>query len=472
MAQPGLQVAKPVVTQDKYYIPARIMSGVGRVEGKVEGKRFTDEELAELLPAGLEAETPFLFPAMVSNTLLDSFFTHMSPLTLQNFAREMGVGVAFLDSHRTGRLPVGYSYNGEFTDYRPAQGGDASGAMGFFYVTRGISLGADHSYATTDDYIRAIKTAVVRDVSVGFFGGKWLCDLCGEDYWAGRCPHVAGMEYEIATEGLRLATVAIDDAHLTEVSAVYDGATPGAVIHKIEQRWKHGEIGRAEQQLIQVRFGISLPEPVFQIAATGGPDISKNRSTDMPKLDDADVDVNDAGGAPAPDTDTPDVATPDAQAGEPAVDVVEAEAVLAAVEEARAFLPADSREVSRPDVVRALTTKLTTADQETVRVQQEVTALREQVATLTPLAEDGRAYRKNLIEETISEGVRVLGDSFPAEVYRNMLDTATIAHIQQVRQSFVDKAADRFPGGRQLNGKDGQSEPQPRRVQIPAEAYK
>jgi hypothetical protein len=461
MAQ-ALAIAKPVVSQDKFYIPARIMAGTG----KVEGKRFTDEELAAFLPDDLTAESPFLFPAMVSNSILDAYYTHMSEKTLRNFAAEMGVGVAFLDSHRTGRLPVGYSYNGEFINYRPAQGGEAFGAMGLFYVTRSISLGADHSYSTTNDYIRAIETRVVRDVSVGFHGGKWGCDLCGEDYWAGRCPHVAGMEYEIAAEGLRLATVEIDDAHLSEVSAVYDGATPGAAIHKVEQRWNRGEIGRAEREQIQNRFGIALPEIPFQIAAAGGKDISK-RSTDMPKPEDEVV----AGveETPAPDAvPTADQAAPDA---EPTVDVAEAEAVYAAVEEARAALPANSREVSRTDVVRTLASKLTAAVQDNTRIQQEADALREQVATLTPLAEDGRAYRVHLIEETLAEGVRVLGEAFPSEVYRNMLETATIDHIQQVRQSFVTKAADRFPGGRQLNGSAGQGDQQPRRAKVPPQAH-
>lgn len=469
MAQ-ALAIAKPVVSQDKYYIPARIMTGTGRVEGK----RFTDEELAAFLPDDLTAESPFLFPAMVSNSILDAYYTHMSEQTLRNFAAEMGVGVAFLDSHRTGRLPVGYSYNGEFINYRPAQGGEAFGAMGLFYVTRSISLGADHSYSTTNDYIRAIETRVVRDVSVGFHGGKWGCDLCGEDYWAGRCPHVAGMEYEIAAEGLRLATVEIDDAHLSEVSAVYDGATPGAAIHKVEQRWNRGEIGRAEREQLQNRFGIALPEIPFQIAAAGGKDISNSRSTDMPKPEDEVVNGADDTPAPAPEAAAGAAQdAPEAEAAEATVDVAEAEAVYAAVEEARAALPANSREVSRTDVVRTLASKLTAADQENTRIQQEADALREQVATLTPLAEDGRAYRVHLIEETLAEGVRVLGDAFPSEVYRNMLETATIDHIQQVRQSFVTKAADRFPGGRQLNGSAGQGDPQPqpRRGKIPAQAH-
>lgn len=447
------------------HLPARVILDSNLIQ------RVNVEELRQALPEslGLDADSIFLFPALVSNGGLDAYYTRMSPKTLANFAAALEAGVAFLDSHHTGRLPVGYSYSGQLVDYADAQSRSQTGVMGLFYITRGIRFGANHSYATTDDYIRAIESSTVRDVSVGAYGGRWLCDICGQDYWGGQCSHILGMTYE-TDGGLTVATLTIDDAELSEVSAVYDGATPGATILKVEQRMKRGLIGNDEQDAIERQLGIRFTPFVL---STDGLSIPQTRSGFMTlPTDQLQVD------AAVPQDVAAEVATDAADGAQPditnAADGVEVQEIAAELDALRT-LAGQGDNASRIDVLRTIRAKLQSASDTLTQREREVTELRQQVADLGPLAEDGRTYRQDLIEGTISEGARAIGDGFPEGVYRNMLAQATIAEIKQVRESFVQKSATVFPGGRQTIANAQPSAPDKAvktgRKHTPAEAY-
>ena len=462
--------AKADQERGKLRIPARIFPVFPQGQS---GLRVTEEELKASLPDALDnSPDVFLFPALASNSGVDAYFTRMSAKTLANFAQALETGVAFLDSHNTGRLPVGYSYSGRLMPYTDDRGQEHTGSLGMFYVYPGITFGAGHSYATTDDYIKAIRAAIIRDVSVGFFGGDWICDIDGKDYWGGECEHVAGMPYEVAPDTFRIATVTIDDAQLTEVSAVYDGATPGATIQKVEQRWLNGQIGKEEREAIQSRFHSPLPAS-FKVSMNGL--ALPTRSAAMPITEQVE-EIEGAGAAGAADTVEDAVEEEATAAVEQVFEAEEAEEIAEELEETIRVLKASggqNREFSRPDALRVLRDKYVEQGDLLRQQAAEVIDLRQQVAGLTPLAEDGRTYREDLIEQTIAEGVRALGEAFPQDVYRDMLTHAAIAHIKQVRQSFVDKAAATFPGGRQTEaskGKGGDGQQQPA-FKIPAEAY-
>ncbi|MCO5181111.1 MAG: hypothetical protein M9896_13810 [Candidatus Promineofilum sp.] len=58
----------------------------------------------------------FYFTAEISSTSLDSYFTHMDPSTLRNFARDAATGVSLLDSHDSYKLGIGYSAAGRYEE--------------------------------------------------------------------------------------------------------------------------------------------------------------------------------------------------------------------------------------------------------------------------------------------------------------------------------------------------------------------
>jgi len=431
-------------------IPARIgyKPGYESLSGRAE---------ANLLPSmgeDVDLETLFTFPAIISNTRVDSYFTRMSPRTLNGFVRSLKEGVPFLDSHNTFRLPIGRSYNG----YKDESRG-LSEAVGYFFIRKGINLGGGHSYATTNDYATAIDSRIITAVSVGFTGGEWSCDICGNDYWSEDCTHVAGMTY-----GDQTATVTIDGANLAEVSAVWEGATPGATIQKALLAQEAGVLTQTQVRVLSDRFGVQLP-PKSKAVPVRSEGMKKRIAEDVVTADAGqaeDVVTADAGQADAGQAE--DVVTADAgqaDAGQ-AEDVVTADAGQADAGQAEDVVTADPELIA--DYERALSAMreafgedVETLGEGVARLIAEAGGLREaagslrsEVARLTDLAAIGETYRADLIAETLSEGVRVQGVNFPEDAYKALLQGAGIPQIKAIRASFTIQTEGVLPSGAQV----------------------
>jgi len=219
---------------------------------------LTPEQARELIQADVGDADPFVWRAEISSDRLDAYFTRMNERTLRNFAADAGAGVTFLDSHNARQLGYGQSITGTFEI-----DGEISRVLSDFYTVPGIRFGSGLSYASTDDFIRAVRSRLARDVSVGFYGGDMICDICGNSFYDWRdCPHWPGVEYPVGEQGEQtvLATFEIDDAHLAEVSAVYDGATPEAMIVKARQQAGAGELEPRVARVLEVNYRIK-PEP-------------------------------------------------------------------------------------------------------------------------------------------------------------------------------------------------------------------
>ena len=383
------------------------------------------------LPAGLP-DGAFVREMEISSTRLDSYFTHMMASTLQNFAQEAKEGRSFLDSHDGGKLGLGYTFGGEL-----AIEGDNALAVANFYTVPGIRFGGQHSFASTDDFIKAVEARIVRDVSVGFHGGRWVCDICGGDYFRySQCNHFAGVEYEQTGEDgvtkRTLATVGIHDAHLSEVSAVFDGATPGAMIRKAQAGVRDGQLKGEALVFLEQRYRVPL---------LSTPD--NWRGVDLPKEkpgESAGRDKSAAGGRNS--------------LGDSTMETVElnVDAIRAALGVGMTDNPIESA-----DNALALMRKVA-----------------KELARLTPLADDGRAYRDDLVAQALAEGVRAQGEGFPQETYRAMLTDAPLDHIKQIRDQFAAQAAKQLPTGRQTTEEDEQEREQPQSEpeSVPAAAFR
>lgn len=176
------------------------------------------------------------FSAEISNDLLDSYYTTMDRSTLRNFRDDSKSGVAFLEGHDTRRINLGRTFDARLNKLE-----DRQRVIADIFTVRDINFSSNVSFASTNDFIRSIEQELVADVSVGFYGGRWECDICQKelfDFWAwlgGRdeeemcLEHWPGYTYEVEGRS-ELATATIKDANLSEVSVVYDGATPEAQI--------------------------------------------------------------------------------------------------------------------------------------------------------------------------------------------------------------------------------------------------
>lgn len=525
-------------------------------------------EQAALDPTALEQHPPYFFRAQISNSHLDAYFTRMADSTLRNYAADAAAGVPFQNSHNTRALGFGRSLTGR---YIGKQGNGVARVEADFFTTRGINLAG----FTSDDWITALQLGIVRDVSVGFSGGRTVCSICGGDMdaWAwlfrdddrDACFHVPGETYpRKGPDGkplkgeLDTATGTIEDAHLVEVSTVYRGATPGAAVLKAARMADAGLVPPDMARRLETRFRIALPQSHHAWSGWAGwrtdeseqraewtaafvnnlPDAafagiepggkkdddgkttprslrhlphhtasvksaSENSSVDVPHLRNAlaRVEQMDAGGAafrdkcrshlnahakalgvgddskkgsPMEDTRTVDEAqtrtdpeqeAPEVQTPEQAETRSTPVAVAAAVST-----------LALPDVRAALTAAGAAEDSEPLAAIRQ---LGDELRRLRPLADDGRAYRTDLIGDALRQGTRAFGEDFAAETYRGVLEHADLATIKRMRDDW-QKLGDRLGTTAAQPRRTKDTEPEPAtngtatvtRLPVPDAAYR
>lgn len=339
-------------------------------------------------PAILENATPFFWSAEISNGNVDSYFTHMLPSTLTNFANDATAGVSFLNSHRHNELPLGRSLRGVYEGER---------VVADFYTMPGLNLNG----VTTDDFITGVKTGLLSDVSVGFHGGQMWCDICKMDYRSWDCPHVAGVKYEIQGGGQVTATVGVDNARLAEVSAVFDGATPDATILKATRMIEAGELKPDAVRMLEARYRMSFTTK----RSFAGVDLQGGKKLELEK---AFAQIREVLGISAD---------------------ADAVATVASLVSERDRLATESKAFSD--------------------LKQEYVKLEERAKGLEAQAQDGAQYRTDLITEALGEGVRAYGDKFAKETYETLLRTSPLAIIKQMKADWAVLGNERFKGGRQ-----------------------
>lgn len=355
----------------------------------------------------LEEHPPFFWRALISNNRLDAYFTFMLPSSLRNYAAEAAAGVAFLPGHNHQHLPIGGSLTGELRE-----GGDEQSVHADFYTLSGLRIGE----IDTNGLIVGIRGGLTRDVSIGFFGGTPICQICNQHYWRSNCPHLAGFTYEIEQgDVIRqvLATVGMDDAHLAEVSGVFDGATPGAMIEKVYEMARSGAIDADAVRQAQVVYRLDKATTERMLAL---PALQKRH---------AGVEVNPV--------------TQD----EKDMELAPVRAILteAGIEDS-GDLAAD---------VRALAQQLGAAKTRTAEMEKRI-------AELEPRAADGEQYRNDLVAEALAEGVRAYGESFDQETYEEQLRAAPLKVIKRMRDDWQTIGDSRFAGGRQTTEDDAQDD--------------
>lgn len=404
-------------------------------------------------PSIFEAEgrAPYFSAAEISSGRLDSYFTRMAKSSLKNYAKDADRGVAVLPGHDHSALPYGYSLRGQY--FEPSADDPESGrVVAHAYMIPGLTLSG---YNTTD-VIDSIKAGIVRDVSIGFHGGEYICSICGKDMlrdWS--CWHWPGMEYSTVegydpqtgkperSEDKVLCTATVENAGLSEFSHVYDGATPNAMILRaqfaITERLIKPEVVAALERRYRCRLpqvtrsfgGVDVQPQAAERKAGAMPPEASNTTTTQPTPQ-----VEPARQAPTP--------TP-----LPTSDPVFA---VRSILDAAQVLP-DEQDLA-------------------ARVRHLVA----ENARLSPLAADGTTLRTKLIAATLEQGVRAFGAEFKKDDAERDLKLLSIADIE-ARQRVYSQIADKvIPAGRSSTEPDQpapdalNAQPQAR-VMRPAWAY-
>ncbi len=421
--------------------PARVLPDP---EGRATAAQLTERAKARALdPAILDEFPPIFWTAEISNNRLDAYFTRMAVSTLRNFEVDAKAGVSFQDSHRTDGLErtlgqsLGARYIGPNAQGRPE---GVAAVEADFYTLTGMDL-------AVDAFVRKVRGGLVRDVSVGFYGGWFRCSICGRDMfdytdYQNYCIHLPGRKYAKhdetgkKTDERVVATADVEDARLAETSGVYDGATPEASILAIKARQlaDAGQLEPEAARLLAVQHRIFLPDvgPKWP-----GVDLSERKPKEGEMGD-------------RPERREPE-ATDEAQARESERNEAR-EHGMALVRTAAAGALADIGLPIAEDADLA----------EAIRAHgAELRELRQQ-------AEDGRTYRAQTIEDALTEGVRALGDKFDRDGRKRVLERLTLDEIIERRDTWAEAAKLRFPGGRQTA--EGGGEPSDGEAEIAPDA--
>lgn len=426
-------------------------------------------------PSIISESDPFFWTAEVSNDRLDSYYTKMSEKTLRNYQEDAMNGVAFQNSHRTNELSLGRSLESRF--FGP-QGNGVARLEVSFYTLPDLRL----TELNTNDFIRGIRSGIVRDVSVGFVGGDYICSICNRNMlrdWD--CFHIPGMKYDRIdpasnrTENDILAFAWVHDARLAEVSAVYEGATPGAAILKAVREAEAGRITPMARTVIEQRYrytlpthrtrvqGVTLDEPTDtkekENVGVNTPEETHENSADTVDTGHVPVaEVEPAGESDVSDkteTNTNSVESIETPVEDRAADETQethtmsgnAEQHAPELETIRALVGTDQAESGVRGLleqVRALKAQV----EELAPFKSKVESLDSENKRLATLADLGVAYRAALIEEAIEEGTRAEGNAFPAETFRAVLENASLDHIKGIRDNFRRLGDAALEGGR------------------------
>jgi len=418
------------VTGLVFAIPARVMQP--SVQRQIDLQN-TVKEKHVLDAAILDEKTPFFFDAEISSDLVDAYSSFMTLSTLTNFMNDAKAGVSFLPGHKHYELPFGRSFDAMLEN---AVEPPRTRVVASFYTIPGLKL----NDVSTDDLIGGLRSGLLKDTSVGFHGGEMTCSLCGRSIWSWECPHIPGMKYEVESGGvisIKTATYAVDNAHLAEVSAVYDGATPRAEILKAEREASEGRLRPEAVRLLEQRYRVKLPAAKRSFAGADRPQ-SEQKEGAM-TLEELLAGVRSAL-ALAPDAD-----------------------VLDAVQQA-------GGELQR---LRPLETAVQDAGKRIKTLEGDLATAQDRVKALEPEAADGRTYRNDLITEALAEGVRAYGEKFAAATYETMLRAAPLDVIKQMKGDWALVGDQRFAGGRQStdSGEPAPGKAEKRRTS-PAAAHK
>jgi hypothetical protein len=253
--------------------------------------------ISKFLQSPVAPEGLFAFDCVPSNQRVDSYFTRMDISSLQNYASAAASGTPFMNSHKSGgsrgiSLPLGLSFNGWVEDDPTLPGSQRSFAS--VYMLRNNRS----TELNTDDVIAGIQAGINRDISIGFGYQQgtpeqnyqdrtWYeCSICGQDWlradpWSDDpdvCRHWPGEIY--AFDGGQTKAIChmnVHNAILDEFSAVYAGATDGAVILKAQRAKEAGTLSRALTHNLESAYRTRLTGDYYSISPVSGLALPKGR---------------------------------------------------------------------------------------------------------------------------------------------------------------------------------------------------
>lgn len=415
------------------------------------------EKINKLAKRPLSADDVFVFTSkMVGDMIIPGRFMQIHKSLLEVFKEDTKQGIAFMLDHSWAgfarpkpALTYGRSFDGII------RRGDAEGEKwalyGDFYIVRG----REKDGISTDQIIADIEDGVLFDTSIGWGADTYECSICGNDYRNYRqCEHIAGRTYDDKL----CYIIAKPPGFLMENSGVFDGAYPTAGILSADGSMSAETDLLVVEDLKSIRTGVPL---INTYSA------HKNKLVTFIKKEDIEkktyVSVRDAlvgvGIQTADEGRSDDMDVLKELGLDPEqVEKVDDKGILmkngshyCLVKAEKLELLGDIQEfVTLVESTDKTVQEIGEALQSIATLTQENAALKQENESLKPLAEDGKKYRQDLIEETLEWGVRAQGDKFDNETWKQLLseDGRKLDTIKAFRDQFKEQAKEAIAAGK------------------------
>lgn len=372
------------------------------------------ESINSMLPRGakpLSAEEVFTFNAkIIGDGLIPDRFFRMMRSALVNIRDDAKQGVSFLLDHSwsgiappKAAIPYGKTFDAVLRKLAADEvvGDETQAVFADHYIPRGMEMDG----ISTDGIIRQIETGILSDTSIGWYGGKLLCSICGNNYLDySVCPHFAGREYE----GQICEVQVHSPVGLMENSGVFDGAYPGAGILAAGGQYQPGDLVVVEDLK---RVGDPTTRVFGTYSAKSGATLYVPKGTVLNKTL---ITVNQG----------------------------KEERSLENTKELQSKIDELTAQLADKD------TKLSAAEATIAELQGKVETLDAETKRLQPLARDGEAYKVFMIDETHKWGVRAMGNTYNKELHDKIFVGLTIDEVKGFKDQFEAKAREEIAAGR------------------------
>lgn len=336
----------------------------------------------------LSAEDVFVYQGIISSDAMDSYYTKMDAETsLRNYAKDLKAGTPLMTYHETSQSPIGRSFDSSIDVKEDGK----TVVRGLFYIVRHTKINGE----STDDLIRQIETGTLTEMSVGFGGiNLWYkSSYDGKDIFESR--YYPGDK----DENGNLVYYYIMDATLREVSLVYKGACPDAVVERIRNDLPNMEDAERQIQKYETRFNVRI-------------DMPKQRSKEGKRMN--------------------------------------IEEIKRAVEKG---------DLQRGELLKALKVDAITDGQRSILKELGEDASIETVRSLKEKAEIGERAFEEKLDELVKARVAI-GQEFDQEKYKEQMRSMDVDFIEDQTRLFEDIKKAEFKPGRQTqkqNDEDGKA---------------
>ena len=386
----------------------------------------------------------FVFETLaVGDKIVPNRYMRLMPDLLETMKEDAEKGVSLMLNHnwsQTGvqSIPIGKVFDARID--RGTQDGEETTLYTKQYILRDDSKVDGYS---KNDIINLIESGILADTSVGWGTTReaYKCSICGNSiYDYANCKHYPGNKY-IVDEDTNEVQECIIEAHspkkkhagnnvLMENSIVFDGAYPNAVIQSA--LGEEIETPTGNYKRLEGKQELSEKDLIIGFSAGGGninllykPNMEKGGKLEMkgtqvneldnknPKVETVETDVDVANNA------TNDTAN---------------EVVVETVED-----------TTNDTVDNAVDN---TQEEETMSVDKQILEkfgnICETVEELVQMAKEGLSNREKVIENSLTKGVRSMGNAFNKELFSKTFSNMKTKDIEEMGNLWETQVKEKF----------------------------